>query len=68
MRTMSQSQVLLLKCSLVGMKPLSERDENCAWSPQFHFLTGFFVGMKPLSERDENRQFYPPTHGDVDGW
>jgi len=37
----------------VGMKPLSERDENLAEftfnSPAFHG-----VGMKPLSERDEN--------------
>ena len=37
----------------VGMKPLSERDENLS------YLTGglvnsLFVGMKPLSERDEN--------------
>jgi len=37
----------------VGMKPLSERDENnsptlCGTAPPLH------VGMKPLSERDEN--------------
>ncbi len=39
----------------VGMKPLSERDEN-----QLRFIETpkerFGVGMKPLSERDENHQ------------
>jgi len=41
----------------VGMKPLSERDENN--------YTGFWfypetvkVGMKPLSERDENKPYF----------
>ena len=37
----------------VGMKPLSERDEN---SQLWHLVQApaTFVGMKPLSERDEN--------------
>jgi len=38
---------------LVGMKPLSERDENLAICDSM-LLTINFVGMKPLSERDEN--------------
>jgi len=40
----------------VGMKPLSERDENLA---EFHQVPtkNSWVGMKPLSERDENQ--YP---------
>ena len=41
----------------VGMKPLSERDENIEnkkwWPPG-----GVQVGMKPLSERDENCFFH----------
>jgi len=37
----------------VGMKPLSERDENRGFraNPEPYI---FPVGMKPLSERDEN--------------
>jgi len=37
----------------VGMKPLSERDENFLLFYQAQ-LSGHIVGMKPLSERDEN--------------
>jgi len=37
----------------VGMKPLSERDENTNKSPM-KFQPVLCVGMKPLSERDEN--------------
>ena len=37
----------------VGMKPLSERDENGLRSPS-RTLRFTSVGMKPLSERDEN--------------
>ena len=38
----------------VGMKPLSERDENkrCNLLQNFKIRV---VGMKPLSERDENQ-------------
>ncbi len=37
----------------VGMKPLSERDENSSYrSVNTIKISG--VGMKPLSERDEN--------------
>jgi len=39
------------------MKPLSERDENCAWSPYYLLLNWLLVGMKPLSERDENWRY-----------
>jgi len=45
---MTQSALLL-----VGMKPLSERDENEKLNPG-DGLQLFCVGMKPLSERDEN--------------
>jgi len=37
----------------VGMKPLSERDEN-APTGTLLFPVRNKVGMKPLSERDEN--------------
>jgi len=37
----------------VGMKPLSERDENKKGKYYLPFLEKY-VGMKPLSERDEN--------------
>jgi len=37
----------------VGMKPLSERDENKK-RPNLPSETVISVGMKPLSERDEN--------------
>jgi len=37
----------------VGMKPLSERDENKKGKYYLPFRK-YLVGMKPLSERDEN--------------
>jgi len=37
----------------VGMKPLSERDENTL-AKSILLISIFTVGMKPLSERDEN--------------
>jgi len=37
----------------VGMKPLSERDENHVLRRKLPY-THLHVGMKPLSERDEN--------------
>ncbi len=40
------------ECS-VGMKPLSERDENSVHLFLLKYLFNL-VGMKPLSERDEN--------------
>ncbi len=40
-------------CISVGMKPLSERDENNIGQCNAYGLA-FYVGMKPLSERDEN--------------
>jgi len=38
---------------MVGMKPLSERDENHSVPLKTQLKTPH-VGMKPLSERDEN--------------
>ena len=38
---------------IVGMKPLSERDENSD-QPDVEVHYNVWVGMKPLSERDEN--------------
>jgi len=38
----------------VGMKPLSERDENQGALFHAPLLIFIKVGMKPLSERDEN--------------
>jgi len=38
----------------VGMKPLSERDENLSSIREPLFILPDVVGMKPLSERDEN--------------
>jgi len=45
-----------MKPPCVGMKPLSERDENggVLLPPRKQFLRR--VGMKPLSERDENKK------------
>jgi len=40
--------------SSVGMKPLSERDENLIFFLETS-ITEDSVGMKPLSERDENQ-------------
>ena len=39
----------------VGMKPLSERDENRAPRNKPNVSLLGIVGMKPLSERDENQ-------------
>jgi len=54
MRTVYCKSKKIKKKIRVGMKPLSERDENFrsiarAWANHAR------VGMKPLSERDENR-------------
>ena len=46
----------------VGMKPLSERDEN-QWSSQPCCFGTFPVGMKPLSERDENKIHFALCRG-----
>jgi len=46
---------------LVGMKPLSERDENPVSLVHFT-VTLEPVGMKPLSERDENKSMLAETH------
>jgi len=40
--------------SFVGMKPLSERDENSSSVRDATHALASRVGMKPLSERDEN--------------
>ena len=53
MRTNNSASLRLSKNFIVGMKPLSERDENFA-AIAFTIAEVFFVGMKPLSERDEN--------------
>jgi len=53
MRTTVQTAVLFENNSLVGMKPLSERDENL-WHFDILPCLAWIVGMKPLSERDEN--------------
>jgi len=53
MRTTAATLSIEGKLAVVGMKPLSERDEN-----HHHHLASLLksltVGMKPLSERDEN--------------
>jgi len=49
------------KRSLVGMKPLSERDENVSTGIRETFSGILPVGMKPLSERDENSMMYNNT-------
>jgi len=54
MRTSPNEPVTGIVPKLVGMKPLSERDEN---SGHLYRNTPNYcvqVGMKPLSERDEN--------------
>jgi len=42
--------------TLVGMKPLSERDENLNMT-MTAAMENTSVGMKPLSERDENSSY-----------
>jgi len=54
MRTILTLPETSSKIFVVGMKPLSERDENC-YFPENSSYDGECVGMKPLSERDENR-------------
>ena len=49
------------KVLIVGMKPLSERDENQAIIDLF-LRNMQIVGMKPLSERDENNDTLFPIH------
>jgi len=62
MRTNNLYESILIVLIYVGMKPLSERDEN----REHHvvpFLNHNTVGMKPLSERDEN-----DVHGCIHNW
>jgi len=49
---------------IVGMKPLSERDENTRRTSSV-YTQGPHVGMKPLSERDENKIRRPPQSGSL---
>jgi len=53
MRTVNWVTTGNIKKREVGMKPLSERDENSYSAPARMRLSSI-VGMKPLSERDEN--------------
>ncbi len=54
MRTWSHTLRYGTSVKTVGMKPLSERDENSTYQfLEMHALL-LCVGMKPLSERDEN--------------
>ncbi len=53
MRTNSLKNKAPVLAGTVGMKPLSERDENQELLRNCS-LTLVSVGMKPLSERDEN--------------
>ena len=54
MRTSNIGLIYYHHRSIVGMKPLSERDENVNWVTTGNIKKGRVVGMKPLSERDEN--------------
>jgi len=45
---------------MVGMKPLSERDENLVLIAERNYECHSNVGMKPLSERDENYMGHGP--------
>ena len=56
MRTFVTSTTKALFITLVGMKPLSERDENKSLI-KLILICLIIVGMKPLSERDENEEF-----------
>ena len=53
MRTFCLLRIIKNNAKNVGMKPLSERDENLF---NIAYTAGRYlsVGMKPLSERDEN--------------
>mgnify|MGYP001426987999 CR=1 FL=1 len=53
MRTVTTGNIKKGQVLLVGMKPLSERDENASRLHRKPLLSSL-VGMKPLSERDEN--------------
>jgi len=54
MRTTKNSASCVSNAPIVGMKPLSERDENfLLWL--LRNISSLSVGMKPLSERDENQ-------------
>ena len=55
MRTFSFNNIFRHTISAVGMKPLSERDENSSVIFVIRNINEL-VGMKPLSERDENYQ------------
>jgi len=55
MRTPRDTNNLTVGIPDVGMKPLSERDENVNKKRHQGCATPLMVGMKPLSERDENR-------------
>jgi len=54
MRTLFLTGFLISFVPGVGMKPLSERDENLVLIRTLTLLENKEVGMKPLSERDEN--------------
>jgi len=54
MRTPSLLKETSISLIKVGMKPLSERDENGNGTYHCTYVSGGYVGMKPLSERDEN--------------
>jgi len=53
MRTRNPQNLRINANCVVGMKPLSERDENNLFN-LFKNFNNSTVGMKPLSERDEN--------------
>jgi len=57
MRTGCIVYFICVEYPYVGMKPLSERDENSISSVSFKSHRNS-VGMKPLSERDENHEEY----------
>jgi len=64
MRTHRNSFVSSEKNNPVGMKPLSERDENTNLNTCSGLKSGI-VGMKPLSERDENWMKINPPPGEA---
>jgi len=59
MRTPSLSKTPWISFNIVGMKPLSERDENNLFKKLISTYS-MSVGMKPLSERDENPKLVYP--------
>ena len=54
MRTFNRYDLRSFNNATVGMKPLSERDENHEEEIGRILYQEVIVGMKPLSERDEN--------------